>query len=137
MIVLGAMMKLLVVEDDPDLQTELLEALQMNGILACGVSSAGEALSLIASDPAITVMLTDVAMPGMDGLELTARVQQIRQESAAVEVILMTGHRALRTLPLGVFRLFHKPTMLKPLLEAIHGASVAAHARRNVARITT
>ena len=77
----------LIVDDD-----NVLAAVLHEGLMAfeypCKAASNGEAaLKMIASMP-FDVMVTDIVMPGMDGLELTRKTKQLKPE---VAVIVMTG----------------------------------------------
>src|SRR5471030_246812 len=80
--------KVLIVEDDPNILLGCEQALQLEGIATEGVSSAEEALKLIRTDsPA--VVISDIRLPGKDGLFLMKEVQEI---DADLPVILITGH---------------------------------------------
>ena len=85
---------LLVVDDDL-LHARLLKAnLERPGRLRVEVAGSGEqALDRIAAGP-VDAVLTDLAMPEIDGLEL---VRQIRSEDAALPVIIMTAHASIAT----------------------------------------
>ena len=127
-------LKILIVDDDADLRAGLLEVLQMTGMDAVAAASAEEALACLSSTPAITVMLTDLAMPGIDGLELAARVRDMRPKADAVEIVILTGRRSLDTAPNGIFQVLRKPVGVKPLLAVLHAAHQVAIARRQATR---
>jgi two-component system C4-dicarboxylate transport response regulator DctD len=81
------------VEDDDDLRTASIQTLELAGLDVIAFSSAAPALKAIT--PAFTgVVVTDVRMPGMDGLQLFARIREIDPE---IPVILMTGHADVST----------------------------------------
>jgi CheY-like chemotaxis protein len=62
--------KVLVVDDEPDL-VELAHALLgYHGMDACIAHGGAEALEMLAADPTIDALFSDVMMPGMNGLEL-------------------------------------------------------------------
>jgi FixJ family two-component response regulator len=106
-----------VVDDDPgSLESiqDLLESAKMS--VRCFPSAA----SLLASGLSdVDVLVTDIGMPGMDGLELRKAVEQLRPE---LPVILITGRgepvdeRQLRF----VSGFFHKPVDSQALLSAIN-----------------
>jgi CheY-like chemotaxis protein len=126
-------MRVLIVEDDLDVRSGLLEVLRMSGIDASAVGDAEAALVRMRSDPEITVMLTDMYMPGTDGMKLTASVRQSRPDAIALEVVVLSG--ASFGLDNDVahglfFAVLRKPAQVKPLLAALRGAHHAAIGRR-------
>lgn len=66
--------RIFVVEDDTDIQSVLVEALAGEGYDASGYDSAAAALAAIARQSP-DLLITDLAMPGMRGEELVARVR--------------------------------------------------------------
>jgi two-component system cell cycle response regulator len=86
-VVMSKKLRVLIVDDDKVLGSVLKEGL-MAFEYPCENASNGEtALGMISSMP-FDIMVTDIIMPGMDGLELTYKVKQLRPEIA---VIVMTG----------------------------------------------
>ena len=89
----------LLVEDRDDLRSMLLQALTLSGYEGIAARDAEHALSLL-GDPTfrIDVLLTDVVMPGLSGVELGARATELRP---GLKVLYMSGyapdprHRAL------------------------------------------
>jgi two-component system cell cycle response regulator CpdR len=80
--------KVLLVDDEP---TILEVVALMLADLGCDVetsTNAEHALKLIASEPEIEVLLTDINMPGVDGRELAFRAKQMRPE---LQVLLLSG----------------------------------------------
>ena len=126
-------MKILLVEDNPDLMAELKEYLEINDFTVQAALDAHEALCAIGSDSSIAVVLTDFAMPGMNGLEMAQQIHLNCPEAAAIEVVVMTGYRSIEAKPPSVFELFHKPVPLKALTASLHNALAAAAVRRKVA----
>jgi CheY-like chemotaxis protein len=80
------MSTILVVDDDPGVRYALTEVLADRGHRVIAASSGSEALGLLEG---VDVVVTDLAMPGMDGLEL---VSQIAARAPALPVILVTAH---------------------------------------------
>jgi len=78
----------LVVDDDPDLRASAVQALDLAGYVVQDVALAERALDYV-SFGFPGVVLTDIRMPGMDGLTLMERIHAIDRE---IPVILMTGH---------------------------------------------
>jgi CheY-like chemotaxis protein len=79
----------LVVDDEPAIREWVCRALARSGIRAVAAATGREALRLVA-DGALrpTVLLTDLEMPSMGGVELAARMQALRPGS---RLVLMTG----------------------------------------------
>ncbi len=82
----------LVVDDDLAILKVLSSQLGQAGIAALEASSAEQALSLLDSRP-IDVVVTDLRMPGMDGIELLARITRSWPE---VPVIVLTAHGSIQ-----------------------------------------
>ncbi len=81
------MPSLLVVDDEPGLLSSLVVAFETQGYRSAGAASAAEALDMLGK-ASFDVLLTDLTMPGMDGLSLMERV---RAEYPDTAIILMTG----------------------------------------------
>ncbi len=110
---------LLLVDDDPDLLRLLSMRLNAAGYRVTAVASAQAALDQIAvSRPALVI--SDVQMPGMDGLAL---FEAIRARHPVLPVILLTAHGtipdAVDATARGVFTYLTKPYDGKQLLDAI------------------
>ena len=84
------MARVLVVEDDQDIRTLLEVRLRAAGHRVVGAGSGEEALSVLAERGAPEVLVSDVSMPGLTGLEMLA---QIREDSAyaGMPVIFLSG----------------------------------------------
>jgi two-component system response regulator (stage 0 sporulation protein F) len=80
------MSTILVVDDDPGVRYALTEVLRDRGHRVIAASSGLEALDLLEG---VDVVVTDLAMPGMDGLELVSR---IAERAPALPVILVTAN---------------------------------------------
>ena len=81
--------KLLVVDDDSDIVQVLKIGLQKNGFLVNAFTNPQEALQSFKSNTeAYCLMLSDVRMPGLSGIQLARKVKEI---NPGVKVILMTA----------------------------------------------
>jgi CheY-like chemotaxis protein len=84
--------RILVVDDEPAVRRFVTEALRSSGYDVVGAATGREALATVYGDSRTpTLLLTDIEMPGMSGVELAAR---IRADRPAIRVILMTGREA-------------------------------------------
>ena len=81
---------ILVVEDDADLRTHIIDVLRDLSYRVLSASSAQAALTILLQDqPKIDLLLTDVVMPGINGRELGRRASQMRP---GLRVLYMTGY---------------------------------------------
>jgi diguanylate cyclase (GGDEF)-like protein len=78
---------ILIVDDDPAIRDSMYEFIQMSGYQSSMVSSAEEAIELLRTNT-VEVVITDIMLPGLDGLELTDRIKK----EYDVDVIVMTGY---------------------------------------------
>jgi CheY-like chemotaxis protein len=84
--------RILVVDDEPAVRRFVTDALRSSGYDVIGAGSGREALGAVyGKSQTPTLLLTDIEMPGMTGVELAARV---RADRPAIRVILMTGREA-------------------------------------------
>lgn len=105
----AAHVTVLLAEDDEAFRELLVETLRAAGFDTLSAASGEEALRIAASNP-VDLLLTDVVMDGMNGLELA---QRMRSEVRRLPVLFMSGYseRSLSDaalLPAGS-RLLHKP----------------------------
>ncbi len=114
--------KILLVDDEKDFVHTLSERLETRNIDSSVVYNGEEALDFVKDDEP-DVMVLDLMMPGIDGLEVLRRV---KRDHPYVEVIILTGHGSDReeTLAneLGAFAYLHKPVDLDTLARAMKEA---------------
>ncbi|WKL57585.1 sigma-54 dependent transcriptional regulator [Asticcacaulis sp. ZE23SCel15] len=110
------------IDDDADLLSAQIQALELDGFLVRGFSNGPDALKVITS-AFDGVIVTDVRMPRMDGLTLFKRVQAI---DAELPVILMTGHgdvpMAVQALKDGAYDFISKPFARDDLIQSVRRA---------------
>ena len=113
---------LLVVDDEEGIRESLSSILEDEGYQVEAVASAEEALQRAAS-AAIEVILLDVWLPGMDGLEALSRLQSYPRPPA---VIMISGHgtieTAVRATKLGAFDFIEKPLSLEKIIVLVRNA---------------
>lgn len=78
----------LLVDDDEDVRGTSAEMLEELGYVVLQAESGSEALSIMEAHPQLDILVTDVRMPGMTGLELSAEARARRRD---LHVILISG----------------------------------------------
>lgn len=113
------LLPLLVVEDDAAIRELLEEELNDAGYDTLGVPSAEEAIALL-SHTSVAMMITDVRLPGMTGIQL---LQQLRQSGSELGIIVITAFgtidQAVEALKLGADDFLTKPLDLDAIREAV------------------
>jgi DNA-binding NtrC family response regulator len=109
-------MKILIVDDEIEWLEALAERLALRGIDAVGVGSGAEAIEAVRGQ-AFDVVLLDVKMPGMGGLQVLGAIKSERPDQ---KVILITGHGSRRDaeegIRLGAYDYLMKPVSIEALL---------------------
>lgn len=133
----GGESAVLVVDDDPDLAEELALGLRSPGLAVETVGSAAAARQLLARRPDILVVVTDVRMPGQDGLNFARDLLAETPAECARKLIVMTGHATLEdavaAVRTGAFDFLRKPFGLDAMAEVVGRALAAARAERSQA----
>ena len=116
--------QVLIVDDEPRVAVTIALLLECSN-LKCQVhtvASGEAAVDQLIQSPA-DVVITDYRMPGMDGLQLLAHLQENYPQTRA---ILLTAYAAASTMvkarELGVFRVLAKPFEIQELLTAVRQA---------------
>jgi CheY-like chemotaxis protein len=114
--------KILLVDDEREFVHTLSERLQTRNLDAAVVYDGEEALSFVASDEP-EVMVLDLKMPGIDGIEVLRRV---KRDHPVVEVIILTGHGSRKeeaeAKRLGAFAYLRKPVDIDLLTKTMKEA---------------
>jgi len=114
--------KILLVDDEKQFVLTLSERLETRNLGSAIAYDGEEALSILEVD-APDVMVLDLRMPGIDGLEVLRRV---KREKPTVEVIILTGHGSeqekTQALELGAFAYLEKPVNIDVLAETMKHA---------------
>jgi len=114
--------RVLIVEDEPRLREMLLHALPDMGFTGSGAKSGEEGLKVMEQRPHQIIVL-DLNLPGMSGLEFFA---QVRERWPSTQVVILTGYGDLETakkaIQLDVADFLTKPTPLGDLEAALERA---------------
>ncbi len=115
-------LKVLLVDDEEEFVTTLAERLELRGIQARSVIDGEIALQMIETDPPRVVIL-DVMMPGLGGLEVLKR---IKAQHPQIPVILLTGRgstdEGIEGMQLGAFDYLMKPINIEELIKKMQEA---------------
>ena len=98
----------LVVEDEALVRMGIIDLLEDEGFEVFEAENADDAITILVSTPSITILFTDVDMPGvMDGLKLAAAV---RDRWPPIRIVITSGHRKVNLDDLPVeAKFFAKP----------------------------
>jgi len=114
--------KVLLVDDEEEFVETLAERMRSRGMEVATSNSGGEALDLVGTEPYDVVVL-DLQMPGMDGIEV---LERIKQRQPDIQVVLLTGHatveKGVEAMKQGALEFLEKPIDLSTLSEIIHKA---------------
>ncbi len=133
-----ARLRILVIDDDPILLRSLREVLEGDGHIVTAASNGIAGLdafnAALAQDNSFDAVITDLGMPGMDGRRVAA---SIKQNAAAIPVILLTGWgerlRAEEDIPEHIDCILSKPPKLREVRAALAqscGAETSARTAR-------
>jgi len=114
--------KVLIVDDELDFLETIIKRLRARNIEVSGVESGPKALELL-NEQDFDVVILDVKMPGMDGIET---LREIKKKKPLTEVIMLTGHASVESgiqgMQLGAFDYLMKPVALEELLDKVRQA---------------
>ena len=105
--------RILVVDDEEEVREILAESLMDFGYLVVTAASGEEALPVLIHDRSVALVITDVRMPGMSGLELA---DEIRRRWPEVKVLLISGYFLPQAAPQ---RFLKKPFHMKELASIV------------------
>ena len=112
----------LIVEDDPHVLLGCQQALALEDIRSEGVSTAEQALAMV-GDNFPGIVISDIRLPGIDGLELLKR---LKARDASLPVVLITGHgdisMAVGAMRDGAYDFMEKPFSPERLVDAARRA---------------
>ncbi len=122
-------LEILIVDDEVEFAETFAERLRLRGFTAY-IAYSGEQALRIVDECRAKIMVLDLKMPGMDGLEVLRRVKKSHPE---VEVIILSGHGSEMDEAygrnLGAFAYLRKPADIGDILEAVKRAEKQLQAR--------
>ena len=114
--------RVLVVDDEEDFLETIVNRLRRRNVDAEGVNNGKKALELLEHRD-FDVVILDVKMPGMDGLEA---LKEMKSRKPFMEVIMLTGHGSVESgiqgMRLGAFDYIMKPADIDDLMEKMRQA---------------
>ncbi|MFQ5975699.1 MAG: sigma-54-dependent transcriptional regulator [Candidatus Hydrothermarchaeales archaeon] len=127
------MSRILVVDDDVQIQNDILDILSEEDYEVLTAGSGEEALKIMEREGAFELIITDLMMPGMDGLELLKKIKEIEPSSM---VIILTGHasmeKAIEAMRYGARDFIIKPFKVKEFSETIKGYREAIELKKEL-----
>jgi len=113
----------LLVDDEEEFLDTLVKRIRKRNVNVSGVRSGEEALLFMKKAPVVDVVVLDVRMPGMDGIQT---LRELKKVHPLVEVIMLTGHASLEVaiegMELGAFDYLMKPIDIDELLYKLQDA---------------
>jgi two-component system nitrogen regulation response regulator NtrX len=117
--------RILIVDDEPGIRDSLTGVLQDEGFRCHAVATGEECLEELAR-ASYDVVVLDVWLPGIDGLEALARIQEIPFADRP-QVVIVSGHgtieTAVRATKLGAFDFLEKPLTIEKVTVVLHNAA--------------
>lgn len=112
-------LRILVVDDEPEVVEELAEFLEQLGYGVTACHTTQEALHAFQQDEAIAIVLSDMHMPGLTGVQLVGELARLSRPERLYETAIFTGSTdkqdAILALRAGVRDYFQKPVNLDEL----------------------
>ena len=108
--------RIYIVDDDPKIGDLFARVLDRDGYATSGFTAAGDLLAAIDADGAPDLVLTDLMMPDLSGMEL---IEALHERNVTIPVIVMTAHSSVQTavdaMRLGAFHYLQKPVNLEEM----------------------
>ncbi|MBV6826194.1 response regulator transcription factor [Pseudomonas sp. PD9R] len=131
--------KVLVVDDQPLIVEELCEFLENSGYRCVPCGSSQQAIERFNEDLDIGLVLCDLHMPRLDGIQLVQELQRLSGKHRAFEAIMLTGcadkQDVIKALRAGVADYYQKPVELDELLAGIQRQEVALQERQKTLQL--
>ncbi len=116
--------KILLVDDEVPFVDTMIKRLTKRELEVTPAYSGDEALKKLKENPRTEVVILDVKMPGMDGIET---LREIKKAHPLIEVIMLTGHAtvesAIEGMKMGAFDYLMKPSDINLLVDKVTEAA--------------
>ena len=120
-----AKVRVLLVDDEVPFVETMAKRLTKRGLEVVAAHSGPAALERLKDNDSVEVVILDVKMPGMDGIEA---LREIKNKHPLVEVVMLTGHATVETaitgMKLGAFDYLMKPCDLELLMNKVSEAAL-------------
>jgi DNA-binding NtrC family response regulator len=114
--------KVLLVDDEEEFVETLAERMRTRGMEVATTNSGADALERVGAED-FDVVVLDLKMPGIDGMEALERIKRRRPD---IQVVLLTGYatveKGVEAIKLGALEFLEKPVDLASLTDAIRKA---------------
>jgi signal transduction histidine kinase len=127
--------KLLIVDDERESAEEIAELLTFDSFMECEITDDPfKAMDIVETDQDVSIIITDLKMPGLNGLQLIKKLLDRYNNNRDFAVIVVTGHagtkEAIKALQLGVMGFITKPISPDHLLHAVGRADETLQLRK-------
>jgi signal transduction histidine kinase len=127
--------KLLIVDDERESAEEIAELLTFDSFMECEITDDPFlAMDIVETDEDVSIIITDLKMPGLDGLQLIKKLRDRYINNRDFAVIVVTGHagtkEAIKALQLGAIDFITKPISPDHLLHAVSRADETLQLRK-------
>lgn len=116
-------LKVLIVDDQPLIVDEIGEFLENSGYPCVPCYASRDALERFREDPSIAIVICDLDMPGMNGIELVQAMKRAAGKTRIFESIMLTGRAekqdVIKALRAGIADYYQKPADLNELLDGV------------------
>ncbi len=124
-----AIPRILIVDDEERFVKTLAKRLTERHLDVAGVHSGEEAIEEV-KNKLYDIVILDVKMPGLDGIET---LRELKKINPGIEVLMLTGHASVDSavdgMRLGAYEYLMKPCEIDELMEKINGAYEIKSAR--------
>lgn len=111
--------RILIVDDEAGIRNSLCKVLEKSGYKTLEAENAQKAVKVISENP-VSLIISDFAMPGMDGISL---LKSVKEQYPFIEFIMITGHgtieRAVEAIKAGAYDFITKPFKRAELLPIV------------------
>lgn len=118
--------QILIIDDEPEICEEISEKLEFHGFHCLTALNAKSGLKLLRENTDISIVLTDIRMPGMSGIEMCKIIGSEVSGERDLALLVMTGHagisEAIEVIKVGALDFLTKPLASDLLLHAVERA---------------